>query len=397
MTCLKPIFIPEQYSFYSKIECFAKNMGWMPRLKNQIGRFNGLICGSAAGIFYSVANALVQSIYHSNEELDLSECQIIIVYSLVQFILNIMLLVWKRINPFGDTWSVSGLLWLMGLARSCIFIFFIQSVINLPLGDATVIMFTSPVFTNILSIVLLREPCSIWNLVFGMFSLLGVAIVVAPEKFFSLNRSPAPYSYLQVSTNQTETPLKPHQITADYEKGVAFGIAAAFLSSIYMILMKINTKNIDYRAFFLCPSLLGIVIPTIHMLIEKHKVVMLSYDYWILNVAAGFSYFIGMMLIAYALFLEDAGQIALTRYSEVLFAFIFQIVIEKQIPMLFSTVGVVLIIWSASMIMLNRIYNIEEKIYKKFPDCPSCRTKKDKEEDLPDYELVSNDCEHNEK
>lgn len=367
-------------------------MNWISKLKEHTDRFTGLICGTIAAIFYSLANVLVQYIYYHNKDLDLSEFQIIFVYSVVQIILSIVLLLRNRINPWGDTWSVFGLLWLAGFARSCKFIFFIVSLINLPLGDATVIMFTSPVFTIVLGIVFLREPCSIWNLIFGMVSLLGVAIMIAPGLFFTLKRSPAPYHYIHdVNTNQTVTAQK-YQFVADYEKGAGFGIAAAFSSSLYMILMKFNTRNISYRVFSLCPNILGMMLPVLYMLITKEQIISLSYEYWILNVLVGFLYFIGMMLIAFALFLEDAGQIALTRYSEILFAFIFQVFIEKQIPVLYSIVGIVLIVLAASLIVLNRIFNIEERICQIFPDCPSCRTKKDKENNVG-YGLVSNDSE----
>ena len=366
------------------------------KVKELKSRLLGLICGGLAGFFYALGNGLVQFIYRHNSKVELSEFQVVYVRSLIQLGLAVLLLLWKRIKPWGDTWSGFGLLWLMGFVKICSIIFFYASLKGLPLGDATVIMFTSPVFTIILGIVLLREPCSIWNLVFGMFSFLGVAIIAAPGIFFpsSRDRSQTHHHYhshsLVSNTNQTGTTLN-DQASHEQIKSVGFGIISAIALSLHMIILKVNTKAVDYRIAIMYPSILGIIASPICMLAEKEKVVFgeLSSGYWVLMVVTGISYFIGMMLLAYALSLEDAGLVALVRNSEVIFAFIFEVLIEKQIPMMFSIVGVVLIVLSTTMIVFNRIVNIEEKICKKLPYCPSCKRTED---DLSEYELISNDC-----
>ena len=368
------------------------------KLKELKSRLLGLICGACAGFFYALGNGLVQFIFRHNSQVKLSEFQIVFVRSLVQLVLALVLFLWKRINPWGGTWSGIGMLWLMGFVKICSIIFFYKSLVGLPLGDATVIMFTAPVFTIILGIVLLREPCSVSNIVFGLFSFLGVAIIAAPGIFFPSaeghGKTLDPYHAshtLVPKKNQTITVLN-NEVDNKQAMSVGFGIIAALALSLHMIILKINTKTIDYRVAILYPSLFGIFLSPVCMLVEQEKVVFgeLSYEYWILMASTGLSYFTGMMLLAYALSLEEAGLVALVRNSEVVFAFIFEIALENQIPMMFSVVGVVLIVWSTSMVVFNRIFNIEERICK----CLPCVCRKRTEDDNSEYELVSSDCEH---
>ena len=367
-------------------------MAGLLKVKELKSRLLGLICGALAGFFYALGNGLVQFIYRHNSKVELSEFQVVFVRSLIQLGFGAILLLWKRIKPWGGTWSGFGLLWLMGFVKMCSIIFFYGSLKGLPLGDATVIMFTSPVFTIVLGIVLLREPCSIWNLVFGMVSFLGVAIIAAPGIFFPSSRDHIHKHSLVPHKNHTVTTLNNDYVSHEQAKSVGFGIIAAIALSLHMIFLKINTKTVDYRVAILYPSILGIISSPIFMLAKEENVIFgeLRYGYWMLMVSTGVSYFIGMMLLAYALSLEDAGMVALVRNSEVIFAFVFEVGIEKQIPMLFSIVGVVLIVWSTSMIVFNRIFNIEEKICNNFPDCLPCRGQT--EDYLSEYELISNDC-----
>eukprot|EP00111_Clytia_hemisphaerica_P001457 TCONS_00004174-protein len=331
---------------------------WRENVKDHL---IGLICGASAGVFYALGNCFVQYIYRKNPYLDLSEFQIIFVRSCVQLLLIVVLLAWKRINPWGGSWPNFGLLWLMGFAKICSIVFFYGSLSGLPLGDATVILFTAPVFTIFLSILFLKESCSLCNIILGLFSFVGVVIIAAPGMFF-----PSPgksHQHTQSSHYHSKHALLPkHNITSIHShsviidsnkmKSVGFGLCAAVALAFHMIILKINTKSVDYKVALLYPSLYGVIFSPLFMIAEHHDIVLfhdLDPLYWVLMICSGFFYFIGMMLLAYALLKENAGPVALVRNSEVIFAFVFEILIEGQMPMMFSIVGVVLILWTTSM------------------------------------------------
>lgn len=58
------------------------------------------------------------------------------------------------------------------------------AVQQMPLADATVIMFSNPVFTALLAWIFLKEKCTIWDCVFTVFTLAGVIMIARPPFIF---------------------------------------------------------------------------------------------------------------------------------------------------------------------------------------------------------------------
>ncbi|XP_010172629.1 solute carrier family 35 member G1 [Antrostomus carolinensis] len=57
----------------------------------------------------------------------------------------------------------------------------------MPLADATVITFSSPVFTSLLAWIFLKEKYSIWDLLFTLFAITGVVLIARPPFLFGSN------------------------------------------------------------------------------------------------------------------------------------------------------------------------------------------------------------------
>ena len=335
----------------------------------------GLLCGGIAGLFYALGNALVQFIYRQNEHVDLSEDQLIFVRSVVQFVMICATLAWKKMSPWTGSWKMFAKLSLMGMPKVISLLFFYRALRVLPLGDATVIFFTMPVFTLFIGIVFLKEACSVFNIVFGLLSFLGVAIIADPQLFFPeidildgqntavlVNNSMINGTSVSNVTSIEEVQLY-SQPTA-----VGFAVLGALLLSVYFVALKYYANEVDFKVGLFYPYMCGLWLPPIVQAAERHPFLwnQITYEYWLIMVAAGVSYFIAMYLMACALCMAGAGPAALVRNAEVVFALIFEVVIEKQIPMTFSIVGVVLILWCTSMIVFNRIFSLEEKICSKF-------------------------------
>ena len=327
----------------------------------------GLSCGAIAGLFYALGNALVQYIYRQNPDAELAEDQVILVRSMVQFVLIITILAWKRMNPWTGSWKMFARLWIMGMMKVISLVFFYRGLRVLPLGDATVVLFTNPVFTLFMGMICLKETCSVFNILFGLLSFLGVGIIADPQLFFpekSIGLNSTSQLNASAVINSTIIKAQPYSQIA----GVGFALLGAIMLSLYMVILKYNTTDkVDFRVALFYPSICGLIIPPIVQAAEQQPFVwnQLTYDYWIIMVCSGLSYFVAMFLMAYALYMAEAGPAALVRNAEVIFALIFEVVIEKQIPMLFSLVGVFLILWCTSMIVVNRIFALEKKICMK--------------------------------
>ena len=249
-------------------------LGFVPEKINK--HFLGLSLAAGAGLFYALGNSVVQFIYRENEGSDLSEFQIIFVRSLVTILLVGVVLAWKRIDPTGGSWRNFGMLCLMGVAKISSIIFFYASLSGLPLGDATVIMFMAPVFTIFLGILLLKEKCSVCNIVLGLLSFLGVAIIAAPGVFFPDTETVNPYrASHSLVPNTTYTVLDDNEIDRTKIKSVGFGIGSAISLSFHFILLKVNTQSVDCRISVFYPSILGLIISPIAMAIQQDPICLL--------------------------------------------------------------------------------------------------------------------------
>ncbi|MEQ2175932.1 hypothetical protein GOODEAATRI_022772, partial [Goodea atripinnis] len=73
---------------------------------------------------------------------------------------------------------------LRGFLGSNAMILLYYAVQQMPLADATVIMFSNPVFTSILAWIFLKEKCTIWDCLFTVFTFTGVILIARPPFLF---------------------------------------------------------------------------------------------------------------------------------------------------------------------------------------------------------------------
>ena len=76
-----------------------------------------------------------------------------------------------------------------GVCAAGIIIFMFISVLLIPLGDASTVIFTAPIFCMILSAVFLEDRLGLFKIFAGMLLLVGVILVVRPPFLFP-NYSP---------------------------------------------------------------------------------------------------------------------------------------------------------------------------------------------------------------
>ena len=71
-----------------------------------------------------------------------------------------------------------------GVCAACIIIFMFISVLLIPLGDASTVIFTAPIFCMILSAIFLEDRLGLFKIFAGMLLLVGVILVVRPPFLF---------------------------------------------------------------------------------------------------------------------------------------------------------------------------------------------------------------------
>ena len=88
------------------------------------------------------------------------------------------------IPPLG---SNRRLLFVRGLLGATALLFYFYSIVHLPLGEATLIQYTNPVFATVLAAVILRESLRGREIVCLVASLLGVVFVAHPPPFLAVD------------------------------------------------------------------------------------------------------------------------------------------------------------------------------------------------------------------
>jgi drug/metabolite transporter (DMT)-like permease len=92
------------------------------------------------------------------------------------------------VHPLGTN---RRLLLVRGLLGATALLFYFYSLVHLPLGEATLIQYTNPVFAIVLAAVVLEEALHAREIVCLVASLVGVLLVAHPPPLFGGNAAPA--------------------------------------------------------------------------------------------------------------------------------------------------------------------------------------------------------------
>jgi drug/metabolite transporter (DMT)-like permease len=82
------------------------------------------------------------------------------------------------------------LLFVRGLLGATALLFYFYSIVNLPLGEATLIQYTNPVFATLLATVLLNEAMHAPEVLCLVASLVGVLFIAHPAPLFGASSAP---------------------------------------------------------------------------------------------------------------------------------------------------------------------------------------------------------------
>jgi len=121
-----------------------------------------------AGAFFSLMNVSVKYISH------LPAIEIVMFRSLFSFVVTYLFLKRKRIPPFGNN---KKLLILRGITGSVGLIAFFYTLQNIPLASAVTIQYTSPIFTSLLGILIVKEKVKPMQFLYFAIAFGGVILI----------------------------------------------------------------------------------------------------------------------------------------------------------------------------------------------------------------------------
>ncbi|XP_045770222.1 solute carrier family 35 member G1 [Maniola jurtina] len=205
---------------------------------------------------------------------------------------------------------------------------------NMPLADASVIVFSVPVFVALFARVFLKEPCGIWNTVSIVLTLVGVILITHPPFIFGESESVGNPNYNSLR-----------------------GAIAAFVSTIFganaYVLLRV-LKGLHFSVIMTNFGAIAIVQTLFYSFVfgvlcmpncgtERFLVVCLAI----------FSY-LGQILLTMSLQMEQAGPVAIARSADIVFAFLWQVMFFDEIPSKYSVCGAVLVLSSVLLVGLRK-------------------------------------------
>uniref|UniRef100_A0A3Q3RCC9 Solute carrier family 35 member G1 n=1 Tax=Monopterus albus TaxID=43700 RepID=A0A3Q3RCC9_MONAL len=270
------------------------------------------------GLFYAFLSTVVFSIIHllvkTIQEIHAIEISAIRCFFQMLFVLP--LLIYHKTGFLGPRDKRIYLV-LRGLFGSSGMILLFYAIQQMPLADATVIMFSNPVFTSLLAWVFLKERCTIWDCVFTVFTLTGVILIARPQFLFG--------DHLRgIEGNYT-----------NHMKGTIAAFAGDTFNS-YSTKQRITAKSI------IAVSVLG-----------EWKIPSCGRDRWMLMLIAALGV-AGQSFLTKALQNEKAGAVSLVRTGDVVLAFLFQYIFFNHAPTLWSLGGALCIVVSTSGVALRK-------------------------------------------
>lgn len=234
-------------------------------------------------------------------------------------------------------------LFFRGFLGSNAMILLFYAVQQMPLADATVIMFSNPVFTALLAWIFLKERCTIWDAVFTVFTLTGVVLIARPPFLFGERVA---------------------GLEADYYshiKGTAAAFAGAVGAACTMVILRKMGKSVHYYLSVWYYAVIGLVecVVTLFVLGEW-RLPSCGADRWIMMLIAVLG-IAGQTFLTKALQVEKAGPVALMRTTDVVLAFIFQFLFLNRKPTWWSLGGALCVVSSTTGVALRKWVNSNRK------------------------------------
>ncbi|NXB97494.1 S35G1 protein, partial [Vidua chalybeata] len=200
----------------------------------------------------------------------------------------------------------------------------------MPLADATVITFTSPVFTSLLAWIFLKEKYSLWDLLFTLFAVTGVILIARPPFLFGSHVTGIEGSY------------------SDHLKGTIAAIASTLSAASTIVILRKVGKSVHYFLsiwYYAVIGLIGCVIAL--FVLNEWRLPHCGRDRVFL-ILIGLLGLGGQVFLTKALQIEKAGPVSIMRTMDVVFAFILQVLFLNHLPTWWTVGGALCVVASSS-------------------------------------------------
>lgn len=214
---------------------------------------------------------------------------------------------------------------------------------HMPLADASVIIFSTPVFVAIFAKVFLKESCGMFNVLTILLTLFGVVLITRPSILFDD----------EIASMSTDHTLVDHEQADSGTWGAVAAISSTlFGANAYVTLRAL--KGIHYSVIMSNFGAFALVYTVgISWFLNVLCMPYCTPDRWLV-LALGIFSFLGQILLTISLQLEEAGPISIARSADIVFAFIWQVLFFKEIPSGYSIAGALIVTFSVILTGLKK-------------------------------------------
>lgn len=220
---------------------------------------------------------------------------------------------------------------------------------HMPLADASVIIFSTPVFVAIFARLFLREPCGPFHIFTVALTLIGVLLITRPSSLFG-NTIPSLANTVDGSELETQNLDRMNSYNV-------WGPVAALSSTLFGANAYVTLRALKGLHFSVIMVNFG-AFALIYTFIVSWSTGILclpicNSERWLV-IALGVFSFLGQILLTLSLQMEQAGPVAIARSADIVFAFIWQMIFFNEIPNGFSIVGAFLVVASVVLTAMKK-------------------------------------------
>lgn len=293
--------------------------------------YMGLVLATLSSLFFSLCSVIVKSL------VEINPTEMAIFRFLGVLLPAIPIVIYKGEHPFPKGRRL--ILILRSFIGTTGLMLSFYAFRHMSLADASVIVFSVPVFVTIFARIFLKEPCGLFNVVTVCLTLIGVILITRPPLIFGHSIG-----------SLTDGQVKPER--ADLWSAMAAFSATLFGANAYVLLRAL--KGLHFSVIMTNFGLFALIQTTlISWAIGALCMPHCGTDRLLVVALALFS-FAGQILLTVALQIEQAGPVAIARSTDIVFAFFWQVLFFNEIPNRYSVGGAILVTSSVLLTGLRK-------------------------------------------
>lgn len=191
----------------------------------------------------------------------------------------------------------------------------------IPLGDATTIRFSLPIWTLIIGHIFLKEPLYVINIVAVAVSVVGVSLIAKPKECMEI--------VAWISGHEAFNELPPADLNVRRLEGSLIALASSICLAISFIALRLCKKtSASVVIFWLSVGSVSVGLITLATINELNIP-----NSWLelgMIIANGVCGAFGQYFITMALKIEESGPISLARTFDIVVAFVYSAVLLHE-------------------------------------------------------------------